>query len=77
MNLKINVDRVRRFGKKMVLYGSISGLVMVSGCSSNDKINKDKEFSYKYDISDRENILATITATDVEGVSRTVKGKNY
>ncbi len=39
--------------------------------------NGAKEFSYKYDISDRENILATITATDVEGVSRTVKGKNY
>lgn len=49
MNLKINVDKVRRFGKKMMLYGSISGIVMVSGCSSNDKMNKDKEFSYKYE----------------------------
>lgn len=41
------------------------------------EVNGAKEFTYKYDISDRENILVTITATDIEGVSRTIKGKNY
>ena len=35
-----------------------------------------KEFSYTWDVGD-EDILVTITATDVEGVSRTIKGKNY
>lgn len=39
--------------------------------------NGAKEFSYKYNIADRGNILVTITATDIEGVARTVKGKNY
>lgn len=39
--------------------------------------NGAKEFSYKYNIANRGNILVTITATDVEGVARTVKGKNY
>lgn len=34
------------------------------------------EFSYTWDVGD-EDILVTITATDVEGVSRTIKGKNY
>lgn len=35
-----------------------------------------KEFKYEYDVGE-EDILVTITATDVEGVSRTIKGKNY
>lgn len=35
-----------------------------------------KEFTYKYYVGD-EDILVTITATDIEGVSKTVKGKNY
>jgi len=35
-----------------------------------------KEFSYEREVGD-EDILVTITATDIEGVSRTVKGKNY
>lgn len=35
-----------------------------------------KEFTYTWDVGD-EDILVTITATDVEGVSRTIKGKNY
>lgn len=38
--------------------------------------NGEKEVSYKSTIGNEE-ILVTITATDVEGVSRTVKGKNY
>ena len=33
-----------------------------------------KEFSYEREVGD-EDILVTIT--DIEGVSRTVKGKNY
>ncbi len=35
-----------------------------------------KEFSYKHFVGN-EQILVTLTATDVEGVSRTIKGKNY
>ena len=35
-----------------------------------------KEFTYTWDVGD-EDILVTITATDVEGVSKTIKGKNY
>lgn len=35
-----------------------------------------KEFSYKHFVGNEE-ILVTVTATDVEGVSRTIKGKNY
>lgn len=35
-----------------------------------------KEFTYKHYVGN-ENILVTLTATDVEGVSRTIKGKNY
>lgn len=38
--------------------------------------NGQKEFSYTYDVGD-EHILVTITATDVEGIERTLKGKNY
>ncbi len=36
-----------------------------------------KSFSYRYDIADEEDVLVTITAVDIEGVSRTYKGKNY
>ena len=36
----------------------------------------NKEFTYTWDVGD-EDILVTITATDVEGVSKTIKGKNY
>ena len=35
-----------------------------------------KEFSYNYYIGDQD-IIVTLTATDVEGVSKTIKGKNY
>ncbi len=35
------------------------------------------EYGYKYNITDRESVLVTITATDVEGVSNTFRGKNY
>lgn len=38
--------------------------------------NGQKDFSYEYYIGEEE-ILVTITATDVDGVSRTIKGKNY
>lgn len=38
--------------------------------------NGQKEFTYKYYVGE-ENILVTITATDIEGVSKTIKGKNY
>lgn len=38
--------------------------------------NGQKEFSYRYYVGE-EDILVTLTATDIEGVSRTVKGKNY
>lgn len=38
--------------------------------------NGQKEFTYKHYIG-QENILVTITATDVDGVSKTIKGKNY
>lgn len=41
------------------------------------ELNGETEYTYKYNISDRENILVTITATDIEGVSKTIKGKNY
>ena len=36
-----------------------------------------KEYKYKYNIADRDNVLVTITAIDIEGVGRTYKGKNY
>ena len=38
--------------------------------------NGEKEYSYKYYVGTQD-ILVTITATDVEGVSKTIKGKNY
>lgn len=38
--------------------------------------NGQKEFSYTYDVGE-ERILVSITATDVEGIERTKKGKNY
>lgn len=38
--------------------------------------NGEKEFTYKYHVGE-ERILVTITATDIEGVSKTIKGKNY
>ena len=39
-------------------------------------VHGQKEFSYQYDFGG-ENILVTITATDVDGLSTTVRGKNY
>lgn len=36
-----------------------------------------KEYTYKYNIADRDSVLVTITAVDIEGVGRTYKGKNY
>ena len=36
-----------------------------------------KEYSYRWDIADQDNILVTLTAVDVEGARRTLKGKNY
>lgn len=39
--------------------------------------NGDKHVRYTYTINPEEDILVTITATDIEGVSRTFKGKNY
>lgn len=41
------------------------------------ELNGEKEYKYKYNIANKDNILITITATDVEGVSKTYKGKNY
>ncbi len=38
--------------------------------------NGQTEFSYKYPVGE-EDILLTITATDVEGVSATIRAKNY
>ncbi len=38
--------------------------------------NGQTEFSYEYEVGNN-NIIVTITATDVDGVSRTIKGKNY
>lgn len=38
--------------------------------------NGEKEFVYRYYVGE-EDILVTITATDVEGVSKTVTAKNY
>lgn len=41
------------------------------------EFNGDKHVNYTYPINPEEDILVTITATDIEGVSRTFKGKNY
>lgn len=41
------------------------------------EFNGDKHVRYTYAINPEEDILVTITATDIEGVSRTFKGKNY
>lgn len=38
--------------------------------------NGEKHFSYRYYVGD-ERILVTIIATDIDGVSKTVKAKNY
>ncbi len=38
--------------------------------------NGEKEYTYSTEIGDK-NILVTITATDVEGAEKTIKGKNY
>ena len=35
------------------------------------------QFNYKYEVSDNENIIVRITATDTEGVQGTFNGKNY
>lgn len=35
------------------------------------------DYTYKVNIANRGNILVTLTATDIEGVSKTIKGKNY
>ncbi len=40
-------------------------------------VNGQKEYTYKYDISNKDNVLITITATNVRDVSKTFKGKNY
>lgn len=39
--------------------------------------NGEKEYKYKYDISNKDNVLITIKATNVRGVTKTFKGKNY
>lgn len=41
------------------------------------ELNGEKEYKYKYDISNKDNILITIKATNVRDVSKTFKGKNY
>lgn len=40
-------------------------------------LNGEKEYTYKDYIADKGDILITITATDIEGVSKTFNGKNY
>ncbi len=40
-------------------------------------LNGEKHHRYTYPINTEEDILVTITAVDIEGVSRTFKGKNY
>ncbi len=40
------------------------------------EVGGEKEYSYTYNIGE-ERILVTITATDIEGVEKTIKGKNY
>ena len=41
------------------------------------KLNGEKEYQYKYDISNKDNVLITIKATNVRDVVKTFKGKNY
>lgn len=41
------------------------------------KLNGEKEYKYKYDISNKDNVLITIKATNVRDVVKTFKGKNY
>ncbi len=41
------------------------------------ELNGEKEYKYKYDISNKDNMLITIKATNVRDVSKTFKGKNY
>lgn len=47
-----------------------------AGKEETFEANGQKEFTYKYHVGE-ERILVTITATDIEGVSKTIKGKNY
>ena len=46
------------------------------GAEEKFETHGDKEFSYKYYIGG-ENILVTVTAVDIDGLSTVAKGKNY
>lgn len=41
------------------------------------ELNGEKHYRYTDTINSEEDIIVTITATDIEGVSKTFKGKNY